>query len=178
MRAAQYRPNAYTVTALFACACTCLAGLLLCGCDRAWSDDTVRGAIEDRNEWPDAFSRVYYRIVSANPDASVECFLLHGKPGKFSVDDALFRVSNATPLVFEALSDELNLVSTPTDLHRESRHHSGLIPPPSDWWAIPESSTSEHFVSRHRLEGGEGDLYYVTLEREEGMVYIDYYFNF
>ena len=144
----------------------------------SWNDNTVRTIIVNSNLWPEAFSRVKERIIDTNPDTKIECYLLHGKPGKFSIDDALFRISNATPAVFDSLTEELDLVPTETDLHVDWRHRPGVVPPPAEWWASPDSMSAEFFICRHRLEGDEGDLYYVTFERDKNTAYIDYYFNF
>ena len=138
---------------------------------------TVRGRIENKTDWPIPVANLVDQLVDDDSNTQAECYLLTGAPGKHSVTFAIFRIENVSPNVFETISEELELVETEIDHHRQSWYCDG-IEPPRGWWTPQSSVNAVPFASKPRLDGEEGDLYYASYDPSENMLFLEYYFNF
>jgi hypothetical protein len=156
--------------------------LLLLTCPYAgcvpFSDQTIRGEIKNKANWPDTISTLADRLIQLDANAQIQGYLLTGKPGRYSIEYAIFRIRNASENVFEAVSSEFELVQTQEDLFVKEWHREGVQPPPSAWWVQTNSETSQFYVSQSRLDGQEGDLYRAAFEPIDRVLFIEYYFDF
>ena len=139
---------------------------------------TVRGPLNSDAEWPESIVLLSNRLKESDPNTQTAGYLLVGKPGRHSIECAIFKVSNVTPEIFEIASDQLKLVATADDLHRKWWHRDGIKPPPTNWWTSDSSESAKPFACQNRLRGEEGDLYYASYDSEEQELFIEYYFNF
>lgn len=144
----------------------------------AWAylgrDTTQRGILEDPADWPVPIQKLSDAIVASNLSSPpLEVFLLRGqRASNYSVVVCRAGYSNET---WETIKSKLEL--QPVEPAFRARLHDDIVSKSdASWWPGKEDN-AEYFASARLLSGDECDLYQCSVDRDSGMIFIHYHFN-
>lgn len=142
----------------------------------AWRDQTPRGILPDRSDWPDPVQKLEQAVgLPSTTGQRFEVYLLDGQP-RTILSEVVCRTNYREELMGR-LQSELKLQpSSGTDNNRicKRMNSHGLA---DDWWS-KQDGTAQYFVCQQTHRGDEGPLFTVAFDKQASTIYIHYWFNF
>ena len=140
-----------------------------------WRDTTPRGILRNFSDWPEPVQQLKLNLDDKpTSDPSFQVFLLYGQPAQI-LSTVICKIDYSAE-TFQTIESSLKL-SPVKHADAIQIHRQVVATRSNDWWPATDSN-ADYFACQSVINGDEGPLYWVAVDRSLGRILVYYYFNF